>query len=140
MESQEKRIYVVVAEQYQKMLFWGSAEPMFALADHPPGRIVAQVAHVVSKMRICMIRDLMAPCIPDPITTIVLSARNDKELKLLSLFMIEGHMAFESFHDENHHDYGSHNRSLTALCTYPTTPSSVDGILDHLPLWSPKLK
>ena len=49
-ESKEKRIYVVVAETVQvpSDSVWMERETV----SQPPGRIAAQVGHVVSKMRV----------------------------------------------------------------------------------------
>jgi len=72
--SEEKRIYVVVAE---------TVDTPNGVAVQPCGRIAAQCAHVVSQMQVFR-HHLAAPEVVDiygllkPSTTIVLAARDSK--------------------------------------------------------------
>lgn len=134
--SEEKRIYVVVAEQVEAYV---ESIGITYMVTQPAGRLAAQCAHVVSKARIREI--LQNKCAPDkfePVTTIILSARNSKELVILRALLADASIDQEQFFDTNEEAYHGADPVLTAICTHPIHPAAVDGILDHLPLWSPK--
>jgi hypothetical protein len=121
-----------------------------------PGRIAAQAAHAVSKVRHYMIRDevfradRVARKLKSsehwfksdmlfffPITTIILSCRDSYELNhIKNLLYYKTDVLFKTFKDTNPEVYGA-GEVLTALATMPTTPEQVMGILDYLPLWTP---
>lgn len=154
--AEEKRIYVVVAETVQP----DSSMSWKRHVIQPAGRIAAQVGHVVSKMRVNMTieqRQRQPDCIElfSPITTIVLAARNSKELLHINTILgmanrTLGHRRYEVFYDTNTDAYGWENNPddpdadmppcsvMTALATYPVTKDEVEGLLDHLPLWEAK--
>jgi hypothetical protein len=132
---EEKRIYVVVAERWKKTLRNKDGSEFYSIyIPHPPGRLAAQCAHVVSKMRIHrIIGSLSSPVAFEPITTIVLSARNEEEVAFLAN-VLGGRC--ETFYDTNN-EYGG-REVLTALCTYPEEKRFFDKMLGHLPLWDAK--
>jgi hypothetical protein len=122
-----------------------------------PGRMAAQAAHAVSKVRHFMIRDevLRADRIARklksnehwfksdmlfffPITTIILSCRDSYELNhIKNLLYYKTDVLFKTFKDTNPEVYGA-GEVMTALATMPTMPEQVNGILDYLPLWTPE--
>src|ERR1017187_2967354 len=73
--EEEERIYVIVPLTVQIPLEGGGTHTV----EMVPGRLMAQCAHVVSRMR----AEEHAFYKTRPITTIVLSARNTRELLLL---------------------------------------------------------
>lgn len=164
----EKRIYCVVAETVQAPLLRVQVSDLGeTLVDteqtrtiiQPAGRLVAQAAHVVSKTRVLMERHFMkfeltsgaarvkqhlqrlAQTV-EPITTIILAARDSRELfHVQNLLELEQIPVF-SFDDTNP-VYGTDNEGhllhvTTAIATQPVTKADVFGILDYLPLWSPQ--
>lgn len=140
--SEEKRIYVVVAEQVEVTIlehYVAESLGTTTMVTQPAGRLAAQCAHVVSKMRVNeILNSKLAPTCFDAYTTIVLSARNNKELKLLCFLMEQCRMPHEVFYDKNREAYYGKSEVLTAVSTYPIEPERAKLILDHLPLWSPK--
>jgi hypothetical protein len=133
--SEEPRIYVVVAAEVT-----GASGPV----AQPPGRQVAQACHAVSLMRVKRAMDMplakikgkvdISPAI-EPITTIVLQARDGKELLHLMFLMDKEEIPYEVFRDTNS-EYGDERHEVpTAFATYPLEPSAIMGILDYLPLW-----
>jgi len=158
----DKRIYCVVAETVQHPLDYSVksfplAAPTTRTIVQPPGRLAAQVAHVVSLTRLNMVIDrfktdyMATPGAVDvdvvlsflqrqtpPYTTIVLVARDSYELYHVE-HLLNGKLNYHTFYDTDQPDYGSKNSIVsTALATEPTTKEEVEGILDYLPLWSPK--
>lgn len=175
-----KRIYVVVAESVLHPLVYepiqenlllnnksviGPAQPFSVpkttedtrLIRQVPGRMAAQAAHAVSKVRHFMLRSevLRANRVMQktkgkkelwfksdmlffhPITTIILSCRDSFELHHVKTLLRKYVAAnFEVFKDTNPDVYGVGEVS-TALATHPVTPDQVAGILDYLPLWTP---
>lgn len=153
-DEKEKLIYVVVAETVQP----DSWEKRHVI--QPAGRIAAQVGHVVSLVRVDMAAELIRDgesaildlehslCVP--ITTIVLAARNSKELAHIDNILGMAYRRYETFYDTNTDAYGWENNPddpdadmpscsvMTALVTYPVTKDEVEGLLDHLPLWEAK--
>jgi len=174
-----RRIYAVVAETVlhpldkvevpENLLFnnksvIGPGSKFYALKSNEdtrriyqvPGRMAAQAAHAVSKVRHFMIRnevlraDRVARRLKSkehwfksdmlfffPITTIILSCRDSYELHhIKNLLDYKTDVLFQTFKDTNPPVYGE-GEVLTALATMPTTPEQVMGILDYLPLWTP---
>jgi hypothetical protein len=121
-----------------------------------PGRMAAQAAHAVSKVRHFMLRSevLRAERVASkskskerwfksdmlffhPITTIILSCRDSFELHhVKQLFNKYVAANYEVFKDTNPEVYGE-GEVITALATHPVAPGEVAGILDYLPLWTP---
>lgn len=129
--------------------------------DQVPGRIAAQVGHAVSRMRHSILRNEVHDLINgarkskrkyndeafwfgkfklpfEPLTTIVLGARDSFELEHVYGLLrdVAGVMAYK-FNDTNPDVYGE-GEVTTAFATVPVFPTEVAGILDYLPLWSPK--
>ena len=133
--SEEKRIYVVVADTVQVK----QSEAFTETIVQAPGRLAAQVGHVVSKMRVT--RAIVLNELFTPITTIVLSARDSKELQHIRFVIDIVGIKAEAFYDENEDVYGWNgdelHKVLTAVATHPVDPVAVTGVLDHLPLWKP---
>lgn len=144
MSDEEKRIYVVVAAKV-----YGSTEVL-----QPPGRQVAQACHAVSLMRVMMALRMPLPRMSrgprkgqvdtspatEPITTIVLQARDSNELSHIRFLLTAEDIPFEVFSDTNE-EYGRGpagelREVYTALATYPVEKVDVVGILDYLPLWA----
>jgi hypothetical protein len=136
--NEESRIYVVVAAKVT-----GVSEVI-----QPPGRQVAQACHAVSLMRVRRALDIPLPKVKgkvdttfaiEPITTIVLQARDSSELLHIGNLLTKEDIPFEWFLDTND-DYGRDDDGdlvevPTAISTYPVEPAAVTGILDYLPLW-----
>lgn len=152
MSSEAERIYVIVADTVQP--------DQFTTVKQVSGRIAAQVAHVVSRVRVAMTIDLVDGLFesnkkkaqdalygPDflddafkPITTIVLSVRNSKELDHIASMLNLVGVSSETFFDTNGEVYGwdeenNETRVLTAVATHPVTPDDVKDVLSYLPLW-----
>lgn len=125
--SDDKRIYVVVAEA---VIVWPEQFGCAMTIKQPAGRIAAQCSHVVSKSRHGEMGEWK------PYTTIILSARNNKELSVLRKLLNLNNIPNSWFEDTNEEAYYGPDCILTAICTGPIYPTFVDGILDHLPLWS----
>lgn len=126
-KAEERRIYVIVPHTVQVPGPRGSKE---VLTKHmEPGRLMAQCAHVVTRVRL----DIQGP--PEPITTIVLSARNSRELRKLHNELYRYTPVF-AFHDSNPDFYGSEFKPMTAIATVPVTKSQIDEVIGHLELYS----
>lgn len=129
----EKRIYAIVA---------ASIEGKNGKVVQPLGRQVAQVAHVVSKLRFqeaakpIREEEQLTYRLFEPITTIVLQARDGAELWHVLGLLCKKKILVTSFFDINP-EYGPGN-FMTAICTHPVFKSQVEGILDYLPLWGSK--
>jgi hypothetical protein len=164
-----QRIYVVVAETVQTPMgldLEGGGERLFRPPEsvtvrQPHGRVAAQVAHVVSLVRLGMAQHTMMgsgltklPSSTDlyeyltrvwlrlsvPITTVVLSARDSYELHHVYRLLEQVPRArVQAFYDENAEAYGP-GKIMTAIATEPVVPSATAGILDYLPLWTPREK
>jgi hypothetical protein len=159
----EKRIFCVVANTVQAPLDvvvvtnplckW-SYEKLLITEDtktiqQPAGRLIAQAAHVVSKVRVFMERgkpaSLAMKFTVEPITTIILAARDSFELNHVWGLLHHAKIKTHAFIDSQQPDYGfdaDHLPSFevrTAIATEPVFPEEVLGILDYLPLWKPNL-
>lgn len=155
------RIYCVVAAAVQHPLVWeGITAPQIGDLLHstantrtihqPAGRLIAQAAHVVSKVRHNILKDeiIRATHVAkgkkvwyrghilhfEPCTMIILSCRDSFELAHLRGLLSKAEIKFERFQDENQAAYGE-GKVTTAIATYPVTKTNVTGILDYLPLW-----
>lgn len=146
---EDKRIYVVVAETVQVRLVGGSVS-----VSQVCGRNMAQAAHVVSKARVAMEQQMAATRLNkpagksagrnladalavgfEPVTTIILKARDTAELYHVWDLMKKDHIQVHHFMDENVQVYGNSVPVLTAICTEPVDPCAVAGVCDYLPLW-----
>jgi hypothetical protein len=80
-----------------------------------------------------------------PITTIVLSVKDSKELEHIQKMLYRLKYRHDCFFDTNEEVYGYNHVTnapyslMTALATYPITQSEISDVLGYLPLWSPKL-
>ena len=122
----------------------------------PAGRLIAQAAHVVSKTRVLMLLTLLKNVFKnllsrkasikalgefieawtfEPVTTIILSARDSYELYHVLNLLYKAGVEVHSFYDYNQPDYGNPKwKVMTAIATEPVNPEKVVGILDYLPL------
>jgi hypothetical protein len=100
----------------------------------PPGRQIAQVAHAVGKYRFYEGNSNDDPGKGyQPITTIVLQARDGAELLHVINLMDKEGIRGEVFYDLNS-EYGE-GPYMTAICTEPIYALQGMGIIDYLPLW-----
>lgn len=131
--QEDTRIYVVVPHTVQVTQGRGTKQTEVTKVMEP-GRLMAQVAHVVSKMRTS--DETLAQYGSCPITTIVLSVRNSRELAKV-WDELYGPTLASRFYDENPDFYGTSSSVLTAVCTFPATRSDVEHALGHLELYEP---
>ena len=119
---EEKRIYVVVAGTIQT--------PRTVI--QPPGRQFAQGCHVVSKLRI---ENHNGSHRFEPITTIILQARDSAELTHVQLLALKKKLQVAAFFDTNP-EYGDveHKTAIAFLAT----PGQANMVCDYLPLWGAK--
>lgn len=128
-KAEELRIYVIVPHTVQVP---GPGGPNEWLTKHmEPGRLMAQTAHVVTRVRLCVEPQYGGA----PITTIVLSARNSRELAKL-FDELEEYVTMFAFQDHNPDFYESHFTPVTAIATVPVTKSQIDEVIGHLELYS----
>jgi peptidyl-tRNA hydrolase len=125
----EKRIYVIVPQTVQITKGRAPHTETFSVRMEP-GRLMAQVGHVVQSM----VAHSPNEDFQSSITKIVLSVRNSRELgkvhdELASL------VGVWSFEDENPPFYGTGNGVQTVVCTGPVHPSDVDSAIGHLELY-----
>lgn len=119
---EEKRIYVVVAGTIQT--------PRTVI--QPPGRQIAQACHVVSKLRNTMNSMVIGF---EPITTIILQARDSAELTHVQLLALKKKLQIEAFFDTNsEYGDGEHKTAIAFLAT----PGQANMVCDYLPLWGSK--
>jgi peptidyl-tRNA hydrolase len=128
---EEKRIYVAVA---------GSIDTVKGKIIQPPGRQVAQACHAASKVRMnILLADKQAIAVGDamtgPITTIILQARDSKELGHIYRLLHRRKLNPVIFQDNNP-EYGP-GYWPTAVAVY-ATEKLVTWILGYLPLWGAK--
>ena len=140
--QEDKRIFVLLPEKVLVTQGSGRAKEEDVPVYMEPGRLMAQSAHVTSLMRGMEYLHYGASgdLLVNPITTIVLSVRCNKELAFLRGVLQEHRRITEKFRvydffDENSHFYGSPERVLTAVCTTPVEKSFVAPIIGHLELW-----
>jgi hypothetical protein len=133
--SEEKRIYVAVAGTIQVPAVAGSHRPPLRTVVQPVGRQIAQACHVVSKLRF---DDCSGPTHPgafQPITTIILQARDSAEMVHVYSLCLRKRLGPVMFSDNNP-EYGPGNWP-TAVAVF-ARPKEVKYILDYLPLWGSK--
>jgi len=143
-ELSEERIYVIVPMTVQ--VTPPDSSPRSIAME--PGRLMAQCAHVVSKMRAAQTQRGDWDTLHNPITTIVLSVRNSRELKMIREALIQDGLTstagidaerrywVESFNDTNPPFYGTDAVVLTAICTTPVCKADVDAVIGHLELYA----
>jgi len=119
--KEEKRIYVVIPATVQ----------VPGNVIQPMGRQIAQACHVVSKLR--MVGEVAGEELPFPITTIILAARDLRELDHNYNGLRAKKLKPTFFFDENKEAYGEF-QPRTAMAVL-ASPSQVVDILDYLPLW-----
>ena len=139
--NEEKRIYVIVAETVQNPLNYEFTRDMpvrmITLPNtdtktivQPKGRIAAQVAHVVSSMRMGAIERIGQ----EVHTTIILGVPDSYNLEFRAFLLAKNAVECYRFFDTNE-EYGV-GRVLTAICTEPIERSKLGFALDYLNLWS----
>lgn len=126
-----KRIYVIVAATIQVPVTPGTFAGPFRTVEQPRGRQIAQACHVVSKLRIEM-HDLSSKEGFEPITTIILQARDSSELSHVSILLTKKNLNPVTFWDENP-DYGP-GLWPTAIAVLASIEQT-RGAIDYLPLW-----
>lgn len=140
--SEEKRIYVVLPKTVAvKLSQWVGFGLKWKDYDYDlkqvPGRQIAQACHVVSKLRLEMAEKEHQFCLSHisnrPITTIILEARNQKEMMHLFTCLTDEGKQPTLFQDENEAVYGS-VKPITAMAVY-AMPLEVENTLGYLPLW-----
>ena len=140
--SEEKRIYVIIPAQVQvpNSTYVHNGTVYLHLAkglrwvQQPAGRQVAQACHVVSKLRLRHFASSEKPRIGfKPVTTVILQARDSKEMGHVLALANKKRLEWETFSDENREAYGDF-KPITALALM-ASPKQVKGILDYLPLW-----
>jgi Peptidyl-tRNA hydrolase PTH2 len=146
--SEEKRIYVVLPKTVHVQLseFYdtgngiGYSYPIKKDIEQVPGRQIAQACHVVSKLRLEMAEKEHAFCLSHisnrPITTIILEARNQKEMMHMFTVLTGDGNQPTLFQDKNPDVYGD-TKPITAMAVY-ALPSEVENTLGYLPLWGAK--
>lgn len=154
--SEEKRIYVVLpatVDTIHTRYDWVMSGPIITTKEKKvvvqlPGRQIAQAAHVVSKLRhelgqadIGLMHNklgcgAMSTFLQQefvPITTIILEARNQKEMMHLFTCLTGEGKQPTLFQDENPAVYGD-SKPITAMAVY-AMPLEVENTLGYLPLW-----
>lgn len=106
-----------------------------------PGRLGAQVGHAVSKLKLSYlmwhapdVAEVADWLIRNPITSIVLEARDSQELRHIMRLLDKEEVHYAEFFDTNKSVYGQGN-VLTAVAIGPVFDWMVDGITDYLYLW-----
>lgn len=136
------RIYVVVAE---KLVYEVGNEARSYKME--PGRIAAQVAHAVSKLKLHYVlehaggvgenlHDLATDVASMGITTIVLGARDNKEVAHVADLAVQKQLLHAVFEDDNQAVYGTPERILTAIAIGPHIKEALTGVTDYLPLYT----
>jgi len=111
-----------------------------------PGRQIAQACHAVSalKLRYCEeqyspgahdLRKMVIQVMENPITTIVLQARDTKEIIHIAEMCEEKGLLHFCFSDDNEAVYGTTDRIPSAVAIGPIHANRLVGITDYLPLW-----
>jgi hypothetical protein len=134
-QPEERRIYVAVAGTIQVPVVPDSHKPPLRTVVQPIGRQVAQACHAVSMLRF---DDGSGPAHPgsfQPMTTIVLQARDSAEMGHVFMLLIRRHLRPVIFSDNNP-EYGPGDWP-TAVAVF-ATKKQISGILDYLPTWGAK--
>jgi hypothetical protein len=135
----EKRIYVIVAATIQVPVVPGSHKPPLRTVFQPHGRQIAQACHVVSLLRHAqkpmnfhLDAVLSASNKFEPITTIILQARDSAEMGHTFSLLHRKRLNPVVFSDENP-EYGP-GPWPTAIAVF-AAPDQIRGAIDYLPLW-----
>lgn len=122
------RIYVAVAGTVQVP----AGRPRRSV-EQPPGRQIAQACHVVSKLRIHIHNGVTQEGF-EPITTIILQARDSAELRHVQSLLLKKKLNAVPFFDTNPDAYGAGETVMTAVAVL-ATKKQLENIMDYLPLW-----
>lgn len=130
----ELRIYVAVAGTVQV-----PADRPRRSVIQPAGRQIAQACHVVSNLRhagylMTPVSHQIFPQNFEPITTIILQARDSAELRHVQTLLLKKKLRAVPFFDTNPDAYGAGETVMTAVAVL-ATKQQVENILDYLPLW-----
>ncbi len=142
-KQEDTRIYVVVAGTIQVPITANSCKPPLKTVVQPVGRQIAQACHVVSKLRHVdyahRVKTIGATLSEltgfDPMTTIILQARDTAEMGHVHYLLHKKHLEPVIFSDNNP-EYGPGDWP-TSVAVF-AQPKQVKGILDYLPLWGSK--
>lgn len=140
--SDEIRIYAIVAATIQVPTDGlGNSKPGHLMGYRrtksilqPEGRQIAQACHVVSQLR-WMQRTKTIEVMWEPITTIILQARDSAEMAHIHLLAHKKRLEPVMFSDENP-EYGLGNWP-TAVAFLAKKEQTL-GICDYLPMWGTK--
>ncbi len=135
------RIVVAVAKT---LIYSKDGQP--ASYKMEPGRQIAQACHAVSalKLRFCEMQDApgahdlrkhVVTVMENPITTIVLQARDTKEIIHLAAMCEDKGLLHFCFADDNEDVYGTTERIPSAIAIGPVDAKYLLGVTDYLPLW-----
>jgi peptidyl-tRNA hydrolase len=138
--SPTARIVVAVA----KTLIYGAGDKTTYKME--PGRQIAQACHAVSglKLRYCeekseglkqKLYNLVVQLIEEPITTIVLQARDTREILHLAALAEDKGLLHFCFADDNYSIYKTTERIPSAVAIGPVEGNQLYSITDYLPLW-----
>lgn len=124
----EPRIYAIVAR---------TVKPVSRTVIQSDGRMAAQACHAEALFR------HKSPEFPKDqafrnIATIVLEARDEKELAHIEALCLNHDVAYASYSDENPEVYGTPNRVWTAIAVYGE-PENLGWILGYIPLFPYKI-
>jgi hypothetical protein len=142
--SNEKRIYVVVAETVDT--------PGMGTVVQVPGRMAAQGGHALGRMKMYRVAEaalkrkvrgiddfyFLEKIANEKITTIWKSCRDSRELAHIALNWNRVLVGYYDFQDENDEVYGVGCHPTTAIASVPVDPDKVEGVSDYLPLWRPE--
>jgi peptidyl-tRNA hydrolase len=140
----DSRIYVILAAKVKK------ADGSYHVME--PGRMMAQVGHAVSRLKIFDALDRAgANSGNDPnnqqlwqwlnaylktgVTVINLYARDEKELYHIASLADTAGLRWVDFRDDNDDIYGKGMFPTTAVAIGPTTKEQIIGICDYIPLY-----
>lgn len=111
------------------------------------GRQMAQACHAVSALKLRYIEEairyraetdclkLVIQMMENPITTIVVRARDTRELLHINHLAEQEERLHFMFADDNKRVYGTDERIPSAIAVGPLMPQQFTGITDYLPLW-----
>jgi peptidyl-tRNA hydrolase len=108
------------------------------------GRAAAQACHAVSKLKLSYVEQLVdkgydpiraIQLVKEPITTIVLKARDTNELHHIMDMTSSRNLHMVDFYDDNVLLYKGTHKVLTAIAIGPVESWWMDGLTDYLPLW-----
>ena len=132
---EEKRIYAIVAATIRVPLYPNTDRLGERTVFQPAGRQIAQACHVVSKARHQMSIGRSVREAFQPLTTIILQARDSAELDHVYHLLVCKGLSPVYFYDNNL-EYGPrvHTTAVGVICL----PEQTLGTIDYLPLWGSK--